>query len=439
MSEIVVIGGGPAGLEAAQQARKAGHAVTLVSQTPAGGRATMGSLLPSKVWLNAASGHGEGDAPGIVKHIHATRTQWIARNDTALEHAGVVVIRGRAVLTSATSVDVFSGEDTKPSQTLRADAIIIASGSEPRFAPAVRPNGERIIAPRHTQTLDVIPQHIVFVGGGVTTTEYASAFAALGSRVEICTRGSRLLTRGEEEVAEAITHHLESEHGIRIHRNTVVHAVEQVGDTVRTHTADGSVIESSHAFIATGRDADLSTVDAGPADFASRFGRRADGSLETDEHGMTSVEGVYAIGDAAGGTFTVAKAVYEARACVRALNGAQSASTQRPHILEAVYSNPEVAWVGPFEDLPDRSSEDYELVRRPYTSLLASHIHGTTKGFAKLWTRRSDGVVVAGAAFGEQAATICTVIQLACNTGLTLEQLSAVPGGHPTIVELFGV
>ncbi len=439
MSTILVIGGGPAGLEAAQRAGQAGHAVTLVSQTPAGGRATMGSLLPSKVWLHAASRHGQSDAPDVVRHIHATRAQWIERNDAALAEAGVVVVRGRAVLTSRTSVDVFSGDEANPSRTLRADAIIIASGSEPRFAPGVRPNGERIIAPRHTQALEVIPEHIVFAGGGVTTTEYASAFAALGARVEICTRGSRLLSRGEKEVAEAITHHLESEHGITIHRNSVVTAVEQVGDVVRTHTADGAVIESSHAFIATGRDADLSTVEAGPAELASQFQRNADGSLWTDEHGMTNIEGVYAIGDAAGGTFTVAKAVYEARVVVRAIGGTAGSKERRPDILEAVYSNPEVAWVGPFESLPDRSDDDYELVRRPFTSLLASHIHGTAYGFAKLWVRRRDGVVVAGAAFGEQAATVCTVIQLACNTGLTLEQLSSVPGAHPTIVELFGI
>ncbi|TVQ25600.1 MAG: NAD(P)/FAD-dependent oxidoreductase [Spirochaetaceae bacterium] len=450
MSNVVIIGGGPAGLEAARQARRAGYTVQLVSATPAGGRATMGSLLPSKVWLHAAGGHGQTNAGAIVSHINATRKEWIAQNSSELAAAGVELVQGRAVLNASNAVDVYEGDEPAPVRTLQGEAIIIAAGSEPTFAPGVKPNGDRIIAPRHTQTLTAIPEHIVFVGGGVTTTEYASAFAALGSRVEICTRGARLLSRGEKEVAEAITHHLETDQGISVHRRTAITKVEQVGDRVHTHTADGRVIESSHAFIATGRAADLSCIDAGGADSASRFRRRSDGGLETDAQGQTSVPTVYAIGDAAGGTFTVAKAVHEAREAVRAVGGETPAdapvaavtpptATSPGHveILEAVYSNPEVAWVGPVDSLPEESTDEYELVRRSYTALLAAHIHGSTAGFVKLWIRRSDDTVVAGAAFGEQAATLCTFIQLACNAGLTVEQISRIPGGHPTIVEIF--
>ncbi len=443
MGNVVVIGGGPAGLEAARQARRAGHSVQLVSATPAGGRATMGSLLPSKVWLHAARGHGNTDAAAIVSHINATRKGWITQNSSELAATGVEFVQGQAVLTGTNEVVVYSGEDPSPVRTLQGDAVIIAAGSEPSFAPGVKPNGDRIIAPRHTQTLTAIPEHVVFVGGGVTTTEYASAFAALGSRVEICTRGARLLSRGENEVAEAVTRHLETDRGISIHRRTPVTRVEQVGDLVHTHTADGRVIESSHVFIATGRAADLSCLDAGGTDSSSRFRRRPDGGLETDAQGLTSVPGVYAIGDATGGTFTVAKAVHEARAAVRAISGEAVAAVPsttasgRVEILEAVYSDPEAAWVGPVGSLPEESTNEYELVRRSHTALLAAHIHGTTDGFVKLWIRKSDNTVVAGAAFGEQAATLGTFIQLACNTGLTVEQISRVPGGHPTIVELF--
>lgn len=439
MSTLVIIGGGPAGLEAARQARRAGFEVTLVSGTPAGGRATMGSLLPSKVWLHAAAGHGGSDASAIVSHIHATRSQWIAHNTADMETAGVEFVQGRAVLTGPHTVDIYADDQADPARTIEAGAIIIATGSEPTFAPDVHPNGQRIIAPRHTQQLTEIPPHIVFVGGGVTTTEYASAFAALGSRVEVCTRGNRLLARGEADVAEAITRHLETERGVQVHRNTTVSRVRQEGDTVLTTTADGKTLESTHAFIATGRAADLSCIHAGPADLASRFARRPDGGLVTDANCMTSVADVYAIGDAAGGSCTVAKAVFEARTAVQALQGGHADEADAPDILEAVYSSPEVAWVGPFDSLPDTDTEEYRIVRRQYSALLASHIHGSTEGFAKIWVRRHDGVVVAGSVFGEQAATVGTFIQLACNTGLTIDQLSAIPGGHPTIVELLSV
>lgn len=178
--KIVIIGGGPAGIEAAKAAAKAGAQVTLVSNTPLGGRAGWHSLLPSKVWLTAADtlgafaeaegmglfgAAGQADAPAIVERIKVVKAGWHSQQQAALAKAGVAVVIGTAVFHDSHTLTI-SQEESQFS--LAADAFIVATGSVPVFPPTMRPNGRNVLAPRFASALHTLPKSMVVVGAGAT-------------------------------------------------------------------------------------------------------------------------------------------------------------------------------------------------------------------------------------------------------------------------------
>ena len=194
--QIIIIGGGPAGIEAALTAARAGADVTLISETPIGGRAGWASLAPSKVWLHAADtfavinqaaslgialdGEPRPDPQAVIARISQVTKQWNGRLADQLKEAGVTIVTGIAALASPTSVSVeVNGESTE----LAADVIIVAAGSVPVFPPGMRPDGKRVLAPRFASKLDPLPASVVVVGAGATGTEFVYLFNRLGLQV----------------------------------------------------------------------------------------------------------------------------------------------------------------------------------------------------------------------------------------------------------------
>jgi dihydrolipoamide dehydrogenase len=185
-TDILVIGGGPAGIEAAAQCAKGGKRTLLVSATSLGGRATWGSLVPSKAWLAAAHAQREaktGEHLGLAPldprvdisvlhgHIQALARDSAARYQARLAGVGVEIAQGKALLSGPGAAVVTNGEDRR---AVRFETVIVCSGSEPRFFPDVKPNGERLIAPRLAAKLPEVPPSIIMVGAGVTGCGYRS-------------------------------------------------------------------------------------------------------------------------------------------------------------------------------------------------------------------------------------------------------------------------
>ena len=454
MIDLFVIGSGPAGIEAAYEARKQQLTVALASVTPPGGRSTMGSLLPSKVWLHAAeryadshpragAGAGAGGAAvvgEISAEIAAQQRSWSGDLAGELERIGVRFYRAKASISSPTTVALQSLEDGSVLEELQAGAILIATGSEPRFSPTVKPDGERIIAPRHTQMMKELPERIVFSGGGVTSTEYAAAFARLGSKVTIVTKRRSLLPRAEPEVSERLADYLQSRLGVTIVRGSPVQEVKRDGDLVQTYTEGGGVLESDYAFIATGRGADTELL----GDDVS-LQMNPDGSLTVDEYGRTSEPTIYAAGDVTGAPLIANKARWEARIAVRAVAGAAiPAAMLRHEYIEAVYTAPQVAQIGPVRDLAsgepeDSGDNDVAVLRRPFEAALLARIDHADDGLLKVWVQKSSGRILGAAAFAPHAAELMAPIQLAMQHDIPFEELSAAPFAHPTLSELLSL
>ena len=377
------------------------------------------------------------------------RVSW---TETSLANAGVTIIHGFAELQDTHTVNITSTDPGTPSPatkaagprdvasapgdggrhetptTMTGRVIVLANGSEPLFFPDVRPDGRRIIAPRHTQHLSELPESMIMVGGGVTGVEYATAFARMGTRVTLLS-ATPLLPRSDREYVKRLEDHMR-QLGVDVHVGVTVDHVAPGDNEVHVRDGAGAFRSASYAFIATGRTADLTFL----SETAPQIGRTPDGRfLSVDASGRTDVPGIYACGDITGPPLTANKAMHQARAVAASILSLGEPGPV-PALIEAVYTQPQLAQVGPVLDLA--ADPSLHLYRRPFGDLLLSLVHGDAdSGELKVWIDQG-GMIRGAAAFGEAAAEVLSPIQLAMTWNIPYDRLQEVPFAHPTMSEV---
>lgn len=406
----------------------------------------MGSLLPSKVWLHAAhertphaprmSASETEAAAARVREAIATR---VACTEETLRNAGVEIIGGSATILTPGEVSVVPREGGE-ARRLTADSLIIATGSEPIFTPSVRPSGDRIIAPRFTKDLKEIPESLIMVGGGITGVEYSEAFARLGSRVTLFS-SREIVPSFYRPYTERLTQHLRAL-GVEIRTGQRVREVATDERRVRALTDEGTEHFAEMAFIATGRAADLTLFGEDAAELRERITDGEGRFITVDEYGRTSLPGVYACGDATGPPFTANRALWQGRQVAAAVLGALPEGTPdsgaAPALIEAIFTDPQLAQVGRVpEEAPPGAADSSPLRahRRSWASSMLHTIHGGAPGELTVWTSASGGIHGA-AAYGRGAAEVLAPLQLALNAGISWTDLSAVPFAYPTLSEI---
>jgi len=432
---IIVIGGGPAGIEAARTAVHAGANVTLVSDAPIGGRAGWHSLLPSKVWLTAADTLGQireagsigiqsgNVAPiptGTIARIHKLADAWNGAQQAELEAAGVSIVSGTAVFNSPHQITV-TDEDGR-SQTLDGDAIVVATGSVPIFPPGLKPDGRRVIAPRFAKHLKTLPQTMLVIGGGATGSEFAYLFNRLGVQVTWIVDELGVLPDFHPEAGEALATAL-TQQEVQLVAGQRATRLERTDDDVTAVLVDGNQYTAEMAFVGIGRkpDRDRLNLDAvGPAD------------SRPDAYGRLGETAVYLVGDVAGEPMTANLAMAQARAAaLHILQPEQATPVNRQAVIAAVYTDPQVAQVGIVMD-----SEEIGTVRLPFTAVLKGNLLPHTDGFVRLAYHTKTLVVTGAVAVGPHAVDVLAPAAVAIRQSAAIDDLAAIYPGHPTLSEL---
>ncbi len=424
--QIVVLGAGPAGLEAASHALKLGHAVSIVDPEGLGGNGLRHSLLPSKTLIQAADVFRSGNQWSKTP-FGMDWTRFMAWQQQLIEEgvrrARKKVEGAQVILDTGRFEDPHTLIAEQTGQRLFADVVIVATGSRQKLLEGMRPDGERVLLPRVFHTLTRLPEELAILGAGATGLEAASLFARFGVYVHLY--ADTLLPTFADEISGRVVAGLRQD-GVEIHRDRRIKAIgEDSTGGVQIHwtssLGSGQDVRP-RVLLALGRE---SVFDRKGLE-AMGFALDAAGFFRVDGNGMTNIPGVYAVGDASGEPLLANKAWSQGWRAVRQALGQGLKFPPGPPV-HAIYCRPEIAWVG------ETSSHRYEAaLDSPW--LYQPLLEETSSPYLALYTDEG-GRLVGGEAVGGGASEAMSTLGLAIQGELTLESLQTFQPASPTSAE----
>ena len=439
--DLLVIGSGPAGEKGAAQAAYFGKRVALVERAAElGGAAANTGTLPSKTLRETSlylSGFRQRGLYGVSVHVQASvsaqdflhRQQVVAETERArieanLEHHKVTRYQGFASFVDANTVEVNG-------QHLRADVILIATGSHP-FRPPLFPFGDpRVFDSDTILKLGAIPKSMLVAGGGVIGCEYACLFAALGLKVTLVEGRDRLLGFLDTEIGDALTASMRKM-GIDVLLNESIEAVEAAASlNVKLKSSPTVAVESLLA--ATGRSGNTAGMNLE----AIGLKPNSRGQLDVNEHYQTAVPNIYAAGDVIGFPALASTSMEQARvAMVHAFD--LKYKTAIATILPlGIYTIPECSQAGETEETLRKAGVPHVVGRARFAQNARGHIIGDQDGFLKLVFRAEDMRLAGVAVIGEQASELVHVGLAALQMGATADLFIQMCFNYPTLSEAY--
>ena len=441
---VVVIGAGVGGLGAARAAAGAGARVTIVGNEPPGGRGVWHSLLPSKVLLTVADGVGQSarfpdlglrdvagtpDPAAAMRRIGELSRSWSRVQADELERLGVRFVAGRAAFADPHRVDVDTGGGA--SASLEADAFVVATGSVPVFPPGLKPDGRRVIAPRFASKLERLPASVVVVGAGATGSEFVYCFNRLGAAVTWVVDEYGVLPAFDREAAAVLVEVLERR-GVVRHEGMAARSAAG-----RRRRREGRRSTTGASCRPRWRSSRWAGGPTSPICSLEGAGLSVDAArgLEVDELCRSAVPHVYGVGDATGTPFIANKAMAQGWTAGLHAAGAPAPAYDARTLIEAVYTDPEVAQIGSKEGGAARQDRGVRVLRLPNQMNLKAALTGETGGFVKLVIEADGGVVLGASAVGAHAADVLAPLALGLRLKVKLDDLAASFAAHPGLAE----
>ena len=398
--DLVVLGAGPAGEKAAAQAAYWGKRVAVVDRQRRPGGTMVGGAVSSKTMREAAlylTGFRRRDvyevgldlAPEAAVERLRHRTDDVVRLMTEsaaanLQRHGVEVIHGTATLgrDRTVVVDVAGGNGPR---TVRADVIIITTGSRP-FLPAGIPfDDPDILDSDAAALLDHPLQSLVVVGGGAVGCEFASIFTALGAEVVLVDSGPRLLPFMDGEISDLLAATFRGM-GMRVLQGAGRASAARTGAGLQVELADGEILRPEKVIFAAGRAGNTEGLGLGEAGVATD----ERGRIVVDEQFRTTAEGIYAAGDVIGPPALGSVSMEQARVAACCAFDIPFKRTVDPLPPFGVYAIPEVAMVGLTEQEAQSKGVAYAVGRARFDQNTRAAISGSTEGMVKFVFDRDD-------------------------------------------------
>jgi pyruvate/2-oxoglutarate dehydrogenase complex dihydrolipoamide dehydrogenase (E3) component len=439
---LVVIGGGPAGISAALQARELGADVTLLEADQVGGTSLNRGPAPVRTLARAArlvrdwSSWKEfglrGPRPTLDFDAVLANSSRVAhhahdKKDIAglMRGLGVDLIEhlGPVRFTDPHTVRADDG------RSWRGDRVIVAVGGHAASLPV--PGGHLALGYDDLRSMKTLPGEVLVVGGADTGCQIASIFEDFGATVWILEFAPTLLAAADPDVSAALRAAFETQ-GMRISTGTRVTELEADGDRIVVRFARGAEegrVEVDAVFAAVGWPANLDGLDLDAAGIT-----RDRTGIPVDDFLRTNVEGVFAVGDANGRAKLAQMARLEGR--VAAWNAARGPSRRPAYevVPSGSFTDPEYGAVGLTEPQAARDHDIAVGVAR-YDDLLRPVADGHADGFCKLIADRASHHVLGAHVLGEYSAETVQVVATAMSAGMTVEQLADMQFAFPTFTE----
>ncbi|MGV9826601.1 MULTISPECIES: Si-specific NAD(P)(+) transhydrogenase [unclassified Gordonia (in: high G+C Gram-positive bacteria)] len=447
--DIVVIGSGPAGQKAAIAAAKLGKRAAIVERRDmVGGVCINTGTIPSKTLreavlyltgLNQRDMYGQsyrvksditvGDLSARTMHVVGKEID-IIQNQLARNN--VTMLIGSAFFVDPHEIAIEDA--TGDLKRVRADKFVVAVGTRPARPSTVEFDGVTVVDSDQILDLDRVPSSMVVVGAGVIGIEYASMFAALGTKVTVIEQRPAMLDFCDREIVEALQYQLR-ERGVTFRFGEQVNTVETHPSGTLTILASGKKIPADTVLYSAGRQGvsdELKVEAAGLV--ADKRGR-----LSVDENFRTDVEHIYAVGDIIGFPALAATSMEQGRRAAYHAFGEPVGDTDMTMQPIGIYAIPEISFVGRTEDQLTADNIPFEVGVARYRELARGAIMGDSYGMLKLLVHAEDRTLLGVHAFGSNAAELVHIGQTVMGLGGTVDYLVDAVFNYPTLAEGYKV
>ncbi len=452
--DLIVIGSGPGGYVAAIRAAQLGLYTALVEKDSGlGGTCLWRGCIPAKTWLESAhryeqmatlSEFGIADVDtskmkADLNAIIARKSKIVNKNAKGIEFLmkknKITLLKGFGKLMGSGRVEV-KGETT---EIYTAKKIILATGSVPRELPGLEADGQSILNSDHILDLNILPSHLVILGGGAIGVEFASTFARLGAKVTLVEIADRLLPIEDESIGVELSKIFTRSYKIDCKVKTKITSVEKKDGSVLCKLSGETKeqIKASHVLIAAGRTPVTSKIG-----LESTRARTEKGYVEVNEFMLTAEEGLYAIGDIVNTPWLAHVASDEG--ILAAEHAAKSLGKAiEPHpinyvrVPSCVYSDPEIGCIGLSEQKAKDLGYPVTVGQFPFMPMAKANIVGEPHGFIKIVSESKYGEILGIHIIGPKATELIASSVALMAGDVTVQALIHTMYPHPTLNEAF--
>ncbi len=446
--DAIIIGSGQAGNPLAVKFAVTGKKVALVERESIGGSCVNVGCSPTKTLeasgrvaqlVRRAADYGidiQGPFSVNMEKVRQRKrniVQMFSNGDKSkLERKGVRIIWGEARFAGPKELTVALKDGG--TGNIRGDLVFIDTGTRPAVPQIEGLSACRVLTNENIMELDVVPEHLMVIGGGYVGVEFGRMFNRFGSEVTIIHRNRHVLSREDSDLAEAIQD-IFREDGIRIILEADTHrAVQDPDGTIHltlTCRAGRETISGSHLLVAAGRTPNSDMLDLQAAGVETD----AQGYIIVDPHLRTTGEGIYALGDIKGGPAFTHISYDDYRVVRNNLFDGGVASIEGRILPYAVFIDPQLGRIGFSEREAEAQGLRFETVKMPMAHVARALEVDETRGFMKALIEKDSGRILGFACLGMEGGELMAVVQTAMAGGLTWRDLKNMIYAHPTLAE----
>jgi pyruvate/2-oxoglutarate dehydrogenase complex dihydrolipoamide dehydrogenase (E3) component len=444
--DVLILGSGGGGKLTAWHNGRSGRRTAVVERQWIGGSCPNVACLPSKNEIRSAevahlarNGARFGTMTGPVKVDMAKVRQrkremvdaLIAAHLHNYQTSGAELIMGSGRFVAPKTIEVSLNDGG--TRTLTGDKVFLNVGTHAAIPNSPGLEGSKPLTHIEALELDVLPAHLIVIGGGYAGLELAQAYRRFGAEVTVVEAGPQLMAREDADVAQEI-HRVLSDEGVAIHVGTQLLKVQgqsgrEVSLVVRTSSGE-QTIKGSHILVAAGRVPNTAGIGLDKV------------GVELDDHGFvrvnerleTSAPNIWALGDCAGSPMFTHISEDDFRIVRDNLAGGKR-STRDRFIPYCMFTDPPLAHVGLSEREAERQGVITRVAKLPTKAVLRAQATGLTQGFMKALVDESDDRILGFTMIGAEAGEVMAVVHTAMMAGLPYTKLRDADFAHPTMAE----
>ena len=442
--DVVVIGGGAAGLTSSGIAANFGAKTMMIERNRLGGDCTWTGCVPSKALLKAGKvahqirkaghyglidGEPEIDFKKVIKHVHEIRDDIYEDADAPenFEAMGIEVVNGMAYFTDSHSINIELDEGE--TRVVTSKYFFICTGAS-AFVPPIKGIEEvNYLTNESLFEIEELPDELVIVGAGPIGSEMAQAMNRLGSKVTVIDMADRIMVNDDQELAEMLQDKLKEE-GVNYVLGAAVESINSENGRIQVKVSDDGeekVISGTDLLMATGRRANVNglNLEAAGIDYSVK-------GIKVNDKCRTNISHIYACGDVTGGyQFTH---MSEHTAKVAATNALLKfpMKVDVDHVPWCTFTDPELGHVGATEKQLKEKGEEFETYRFPFSKVDRAVTESEGEGLIKVFARKWNGKILGASVVGTNAGEMISEYAVAMKNGISLRNLADTIHPYPT-------